>query len=116
MRKWHRDYHSRRYEEDPVYKQKHLEAGRHSRRKRKYGIEKDDYFQMVEDQKGLCLICAQEKGLELRVDHCHITGEIRGLLCANCNAGIGLFAEDPDRLTAAAAYVRLHATSEGKES
>jgi len=64
-------------------------------------------------QKGLCAICgkpasggAREK--RLFVDHRHSTGEIRELLCHNCNSGLGYFFENPEVLRAAIAYVEKH--------
>ena len=68
--------------------------------KRNYNITLDDYHILYEDQKGLCAICglkgwkmADYHKLELVVDHCHTTGKVRGLLCHNCNRGIGLLKE-----------------------
>jgi hypothetical protein len=72
--------------------------------KRLYGLELADWDQMVIGQLGCCAICLQP-GLELHVDHCHETGVIRGLLCSNCNNGLGRFADEPDRLRAAADYI-----------
>jgi hypothetical protein len=66
--------------------------------KRVYGILAQDYKDMFEKQKGLCAICYRPgfnmKDLDepqLVVDHCHSTGKVRGLLCHNCNRGLGLF-------------------------
>jgi hypothetical protein len=50
-----------------------------------------------------CAICGGSD--RLVVDHCHRQGSIRGALCANCNTGLGMFADDPDRLRAAIAYL-----------
>ena len=45
-----------------------------------------------------------KKSKFFRVDHCHTSGRVRGLLCANCNVGIGMFAEDAARISKAAEY------------
>lgn len=73
----------------------------------KYGLTRDDLNAIIEAQGGRCLICNQQTE-KLRVDHCHVTGKVRGLLCHGCNTGIGLLGEEPDRLEAAAAYLRVH--------
>lgn len=54
-----------------------------------------------------CAICGatEEDGAALNVDHCHRTGRIRGVLCRACNHGLGSFADDPERLAAAARYL-----------
>lgn len=70
----------------------------------------DDFDQMKEAQGGRCAICDQpcDKGGELSVDHCHETGRVRGLLCRNCNVGLGYFRDLPGRLTDAANYLKQH--------
>lgn len=86
---------------------------RESALKRMYGITVADYDRMYAEQGGTCAICRQPEKLvrrgvlqELSVDHCHATGRVRGLLCHDCNLGIGKLGEDSDRITAAAEYVR----------
>lgn len=43
----------------------------------------------------------------LHVDHCHSTGKIRGLLCSNCNRGIGLLGDTLDDLRSAVRYLEM---------
>lgn len=50
-----------------------------------------------------CVICGAADGLA--VDHCHTTGEIRGVLCRPCNLGLGYFRDDPERLLGAIKYL-----------
>ncbi len=54
-----------------------------------------------------CVICGLREDIEtpLRLDHNHVTGEFRGWLCVSCNIGLGNFYDDPDRLSAARAYL-----------
>lgn len=77
-----------------------------------YGISLDTYNDMVQAQDGLCLICNMPETrrfrgstLRLSVDHCHETGNVRGLLCSACNKGIGMLGDDPARLLAAVEYL-----------
>jgi hypothetical protein len=62
---------------------------------------------MLVSQEGVCLLCGSppRPPYSLHVDHDHATGRIRGLLCFTCNNALGDFADDPDRLRAAARYV-----------
>lgn len=63
------------------------------------------------EQVGCCAICLTDLGPSLRAhaDHDHVTGQPRGLLCAPCNHGLGRFADNPDRLRAAADYLERYA-------
>jgi hypothetical protein len=59
--------------------------------KRNYGITVDDYEKMYLAQNGLCAGCSQPNaGSKFHIDHCHASGKVRGLLCANCNIALGL--------------------------
>jgi hypothetical protein len=80
--------------------------------KKFYGITIQDYENMFSAQGGRCAICGSEpsKIHRLQVDHCHKTGRVRSLLCFTCNAGLGSFGDNADRLTSAVAYLRSHAT------
>ena len=74
--------------------------------KKKYGISKDTYDQMLTDQGGVCAVCqCKPDGKDLAVDHCHTTGKVRGLLCSNCNTALGLFGDDVARMMAARDYL-----------
>lgn len=85
------------------------EAANSKRRHKIYGLTEEEFLLMKSSQNGSCAICgsSQEQGLkrELDVDHCHSTGEIRGLLCNNCNRGIGHLQDDPDILLRAYEYL-----------
>lgn len=75
---------------------------------RNYGITLAEYNEMLDDQGGGCFICgrtAAEEGKRLGVDHDHDTGEVRGLLCQNCNTAIGFLQDDPALLRSAADYL-----------
>jgi len=82
--------------------------------KKKYGIPIEEYVEMLVDQKGVCAICKQPetsvdhrtKNLRnLAVDHNHFTGKVRGLLCSNCNRGLGFLRENIEVLKASIEYL-----------
>lgn len=85
--------------------------------KRMYGITVADYDRMLTEQRGVCAICQSppnptSRFKHLSVDHCHRTGNVRGLLCHNCNKAIGLLRDDPSRVTAVAQYLTKHGASD----
>lgn len=72
----------------------------------RYGLTLEGYEGMLLEQGGGCAICGLPPGTRaLHVDHDHRTGEVRGLLCNNCNQGLGRFRDEPDALVAAAMYL-----------
>lgn len=70
------------------------------------------FQEQLERQGNACAICRttdpKRKGSKSpwHIDHCHVTGRIRGVLCALCNLGLGQFRDSPDLLEAAAVYLR----------
>ncbi len=72
----------------------------------RYGITAADADAMLEAQGGLCALC-RERPAE-HVDHDHLTGTIRGMLCSCCNQGLGNFRDRADVLRAAIAYLETH--------
>lgn len=90
-----------------------------NQRLRQYGISAEDYRKILAAQGGSCAICGRidsgnANDTRLHVDHCHATGKVRGLLCTNCNHGIGKFADSPERLNRAAAYLLASVGLSGK--
>ena len=90
---------------------------RRSNLHKKFGITIEEYDEMVVKQGNTCAICLQperyihpktNEPARLAVDHDHHSGAVRGLLCSNCNRGLGLFNEDQDRLAAAIQYLLRH--------
>jgi DNA-directed RNA polymerase subunit RPC12/RpoP len=75
-------------------------------RLKKYGITEEDFNAMLEKQGYRCAICGSDNdGRELAIDHDHVTGEVRGLLCTKCNLGLGSFEDDITRLEKAKLYL-----------
>ena len=76
--------------------------------KRKFGITPEFYYEILHSQDNRCAICktAEPGGRgRFHVDHCHVTGKIRGLLCFRCNTGITSF-EKSGTLEAAVDYLK----------
>jgi len=76
----------------------------------KFGITEEDYKKLFDKQKGCCAICGVDYTASTRnldVDHCHDTNIVRGLLCNNCNRGLGHFQDDPEILQKAVLYLDI---------
>jgi len=78
-------------------------GSRHYHLKRRYGIGADEVEALIEAQGRVCPICGRQ-GPE-QVDHDHVTGKVRGVLCFNCNGGLGQFRDDADALSNAVGYL-----------
>lgn len=96
-----------KYKENP---EKYCAQTRACRIHKRYGLTTEEYDAMVIAQDNKCAICGNPSTTHknLTIDHDHKTGKVRELLCQNCNSGMGHFKDDPDRLIAAAKYLRRH--------
>lgn len=74
-----------------------------------YNITIEDYEALLSKQNSQCAICGARRGssrqASLHVDHDHLTGKVRGLLCSRCNLSIGAFKDDLGLLRRAAYYL-----------
>ncbi|HEU5302042.1 MAG TPA: endonuclease VII domain-containing protein [Acidimicrobiia bacterium] len=85
------------------YHQRLRGGSRHDHLTRRYGIGAVDVEAMIEVQGRRCPICVRPDPEQ--VDHDHVTGQVRGVLCCNCNGGLGQLRDDVDALLAAVAYL-----------
>jgi len=113
-------YKKKRYWADPEkyrtivkrYRRNNLEKAKttqkNSHRKRVYGITYEKFLDMANERENKCDICGVDKGTTLHIDHNHVTGEIRGLLCNNCNRCLGWFEA---RLAGVLDYMKISGTT-----
>lgn len=75
-----------------------------------YSMLPGQYEKILKSQNGVCAICHKidPTGIRLAVDHCKKTNKNRGLLCANCNLGIGQFKHDVKLLKQAINYLEKY--------
>lgn len=111
---YRKNYPKRKRECDKQWAKNHPEVYhalvRRGNLKRKFGISVSDYESILKSQNDVCAICQEinKCGDRLSVDHDHETNQIRGLLCHNCNNGLGRFKDNKDLLCIAANYLELH--------
>lgn len=76
-------------------------------RARKYGLKPDDVHFMWINQLCACPICGENipDPRKAHIDHDHRTDKIRGLLCRDCNIGLGMFKDSPESMARGAAYL-----------
>lgn len=84
------------------------ESSRAGHLRRKYGITEEQYARLLAYQLDVCYICARppKPGKNLQVDHDHVTGLVRGLLCWSCNHRFIGRERDPVRFARGAEYLR----------
>lgn len=105
---------------DYYSKEQRAEYSRDWHLQKKFQISTSEFNSILEVQGGGCAICSDALGkihhktgnpISLHMDHDHETGDRRGILCNECNRGIGLLGDDPSRLRAAADYLDKHRSS-----
>lgn len=93
-------YQKKRYQEDRARRKNYA-------LQRRYGITVAQFDAMLVEQGGACAICKTtvpgKRGFH--IDHDHVTGEIRALLCGWCNSGLGQFRDNPEVMAAAIQYL-----------
>ncbi len=89
-----------------------MQSARHKRNHHlltKFGITLGESERLLERQGGGCAVCGEPihdvRGFSPHVDHDHASGQVRGILCFHCNAGLGQFNDDPMLLRRAAEYL-----------
>lgn len=73
----------------------------------RYNLSRLDYNAMINKQANKCAICSTEFSITVKacVDHCHQTGDVRGLLCRNCNLALGMINDNLQRLQSMILYL-----------
>jgi hypothetical protein len=75
----------------------------------RYGVDVNDFAARARAQNMRCAICGDEPPSPLHgglcLDHCHTSLGVRGLLCRQCNSGLGMFRDRPDLMLRAIAYL-----------
>ena len=109
---WAKAYNARNREEllaqKKTYYTENRQAIRDKVRAKMYGVSPDAIRALLIEQDSRCAICGA-KLAKWHLDHDHATGKVRGLLCSNCNSGIGMLGDDPGRVAAASQYLASHA-------
>jgi hypothetical protein len=110
-REWRRKYnHEWRREHPEIVRRGTKDYRLRVGMKKKYGFTPEQYDSMLESQGGKCIVCGSDNLrhgviIGLAIDHDHVTGKIRGLLCSNCNTALGMLGNSPERILALYQYL-----------
>jgi len=100
--------HKRWTEENPEKVREYRAKDPYTFKKRcaRHNITPEEFWAMYEEQDGTCPVC--DKAIDAEgsaIDHNHETGEVRGILCKNCNRALGLLGDTPETMARAEAYL-----------
>ncbi|MDP3740362.1 MAG: endonuclease VII domain-containing protein [Hyphomonadaceae bacterium] len=106
-RKWVSENGDRYKEWQRAYRSTEIAKSRRNghRIKYRYGLSLEQMNEMLEAQEHKCAICRVAFPAAPHIDHCHVTGVVRGLLCDLCNRGLGYFKDKKETLLSAAKYL-----------
>ena len=95
-----------------TYRRECKECHKWTQTTRKFGLDTLTFEKLLHKQQGRCAICNNElnssRYSRLSIDHNHTTGNIRGLLCTNCNTALGLLKENISVFERAIAYLKSY--------
>ena len=93
---------------NPEWRKERIDRIKWTKIKTQFGLTKEDYYNLLKEQNNCCAICGTtDTGRYgyFSVDHCHDTNRVRGLLCSECNLGLGKFKDNPTFFYRAASYL-----------
>ncbi len=108
-------------EQVTAYNKKYYQANKERRssyiKHYTYGLTAEQYTTLVSEQNNQCAICSKtfKSTKETHIDHCHTTGVVRGLLCTDCNLGLGRFKDNYELLVKAHDYLVRYQISTDQE-
>lgn len=108
-------YHVAHKAEASAYNAANKEKRLARKREAKYGLSTEDISILYEAQGGLCAICQCPLNKKEHVDHCHTTGQSRGLLCRDCNLMLGHAHDNIDTLERASIYLQAYKKEAGAQ-
>lgn len=91
---------------EKAYRLENPNSSRLAKVRQVYGLNADEYIQLLTEHDNKCRICKSDK--RLGVDHCHKTGKVRGILCTRCNTGLGMFGDNINSLINSIEYLKEH--------
>lgn len=110
--KYMREYRKRKKAVLRLYDNKRYHADKLNIKLRRKGIHPfPEVIEYISNHSGVCDICGRAENGQwesLNIDHCHKSGNFRGMLCSKCNKGIGLLRDDPEILRKAIIYLEHH--------